>query len=177
MQLSEPLRLYLEKWYSTSIAKKAEKGASVSLTFDQFLDLLGTNRAASLQRAMNENRLSGQMHEENPWAFVLTWRSYAARSSNVYDANTAIVCTRMESSRRKLPEKGDTLRPSHRAALSRKLTGRTLTQEHRDNISKGRAGQPGRQWTAEQKAAASERRRAAEAAKRSIGGAEAGGAA
>jgi hypothetical protein len=167
LTLSDELRSYLEKWFNTSTANQTRRGVEVRLTLEQFHELIGPKRAASLQRAIDQNRLAGQMHEENPYAYVLTWASYNARSTNVFDETTAIVCTRLESSRRKLPQKGDTLRASHRQALSKKLSGRTLSQDHKDNISKGRSGQPGRVWTQEQKDAASERRRAVEAAKKS----------
>ena len=166
--LSPELTDYLTKWFNTSCAKQVAKGVIVNLTYSDFIELLTPRRAKSLQKAIDQGRLTGQQHEENPYAYVLTWISYAARSTYVFDKATACVCTRMESRSRNLMKQGDTMRPEHRDNLSRALTERTFSDEHRDSLSASLTGLaktdehrraisesmkavPPREWTQEQK--------------------------
>lgn len=166
MQITPELEEYLHKWYKTSTEAKRANGVTIDLSFGDFLSLLTEKRAASLQKAIEGNYLHRQMARDNPYAYVLTWQSYAARSSSVFNLNTATICTRMKSQMLAIPQKGDKLRDSHKANLSKRLTGRQLSTSHKRNISEARKAQPGRQWTPEQKAATSERAKAREAAKR-----------
>lgn len=153
--ISPRLLAYLKSWFATSTGNKARSLVDVRLTFDEFLSLFETRQLASLQRAIDANRLRDQQSETNQMAYVLTWRSYAARSSNIFDRDTACVCSRMKSAKINLPQKGDTLRPEHRANIGRKLKGRPKTADHRAAISAGAKGTTKVKWSPERRAARS----------------------
>lgn len=162
MSISAQLMAYLKSWYETSTTKQRKAGVEVTLTFDEFLGLFDTRQIRSLQKAIEANRIRYQQDEKNQFAYVLTWRSYAARSTNVLSKETAIVCSRMKSSTINLPQQGDKLRPSHCQNISKSLTGKAKTEEHCHNISDGKKGQKIKGWSEERKAA----RRALIAAKK-----------
>lgn len=152
MSISPRLHAYLTSWFHTSTGNKADAGVVVELTFDQFLSLFEKRQLASLETAIMRNRLRDQQGSENPLAYVLTWRSYVARSSNVYSVETAMVCSRRKSAKLGLPAKGDMLRPSHCENISTSLTGVAKTDEHCANISAGKRGQKIAGWSDERKA-------------------------
>lgn len=166
MSISTDLLEYLAKWYKTSTGKKVEEGVTVALSFNQFIALFEKRQLASLQKAIDGNYLFRQQHQENPYAYVFTWRSYRACSSNILNAETACVCSRLTSKQICLPQAGDKLRPNHCANISQSLTGKEKTAEHADNISKGKKGRSISAWTPERREARSELRRAQEAAKK-----------
>jgi hypothetical protein len=150
--LSEELAAYLTKWHATTVKKKLHAGCEVNLSLDEFVSLLEKRQLNSLQKAMDEERLEGQQNSRSPFAYVATWKSYAARSTNIYNAQTAVICSRMKSERINRPMPGDVLRPAHREKISHGLTGRELTPEHRQNISHGCKGVPKAAWTEQRKA-------------------------
>ncbi len=170
MKISERLTSYLKSWYATSIHNKREAGVEVTLTYSEFLNLFEVRQLASLEKAIEENRIRYQQDENNKFAYVLTWQSYAACSTNVFSRDTALICSRMKSATINLPQKGDKLRDSHCQNLSRSLTGKRKSEEHRKNISEGKKGRKIRGWTEERKAIRSAQRQAQEAAKRAVGG-------
>ena len=153
MNISDQLMAYLKSWYATSTDNQRKAGVEVALTFEEFLALFEKRQFSSLQKAIDLNRLRYQQDEKNQYAYVLTWQSYAARSTNILSKDTAIVCSRMKSSTINLPQKGDKLRPSHCQSLSRSLTGKPKSEEHRKNISEGKKGRKISGWTEERKAA------------------------
>jgi hypothetical protein len=152
-EISQELESYLQKWHKTSTDKKAARGAVIQLTFVEFLTLLNKRQLTSLQKAIDENRLGSLQHVENEYAYVLTWRSYSARSENVFNIHTAIVCSRMKSAAINKPQAGDKLRPSHKASISKTTTGVPKSQDHCANISAGKKGVKITGWSEERKAA------------------------
>lgn len=168
--LSKRLSAYLQSWYCSSTTEKMLQGVRVELTFEQFLDLFEVRQLNSLQRAIDTDRLRYQQSADNKMAYVLTWRDYAARSSNVYSNETACVCARWKSAELSRPKPGDELRASHRAKIAAGLTGKLKTPEHRDAISEATAGVSKVAWSEERKAARSVLRQKQEAARRAVGG-------
>lgn len=153
LDISPRLLAYLASWHATSTKRKAAQGIQVDLSFDEFLVLIDKRQMKSLQRAIDSNRIRDQQNEKNPFAYVLTWKSYAACSSRVFNRDTACVCSRMKSARINLPQAGDKLRPEHAAAIGAKLRGKAKTPEHRKAISQGSRGTSKTPWTEERKAA------------------------
>lgn len=151
--ISPALMNYLKSWHQTSTAKQTKNGATVNLPFQDFLDLFDPKQITTLQNAMDAQRIRYFMNEKNDFAFVLTWVSYAARSSNVFDKTTATICSRLKSRQLATPQKGDTLRDDHKDAISKTLTGKAKTIEHAGNISVGKKGVPISGWTEERKEA------------------------
>lgn len=166
--LSPRLLGYLTSWHGTSTRKQAASGKVVDLSFDAFLGLFEKRQLKSLERAIVEGRLPAQQHDQNPYALVLSWRSYSACSSGLFNAQTACVCSRTKSAKINLPQKGDKLRPGHAANIAKALIGVAKSDDHRKSISKGCEGVPKRKWTDEEKRARSLLRQAQEAAKRKV---------
>ena len=164
--ISHQLVAYLRSWYETTVKSKTAAGVLVNLTFDEFLSLFGKRQLASLQKALDANSIRYLQDEKSPYAYVATWKSYAACSSGVYDINTALVCSRMKSAKVNLPAAGDKLRPSHCASISKSLTGVETTDDHCQAIREAKKGKKIAGWSDERKAARSELRQAQEAAKR-----------
>lgn len=160
------LMAYLKSWYGTSTQNQRNAGVVVELSFDEFLSLFEARQIASLEKAIERDRLRYQQNEKNKFAYVLTWKSYAACSTGILSINTAIVCSRMKSAKLCLPKKGDKLRGSHKANLSKAKTGVAQTEEHRKAISDGTKGVKKAPWSEERKAARSTQRQAHEAIKR-----------
>ncbi|RYF22090.1 MAG: hypothetical protein EOO77_04800 [Oxalobacteraceae bacterium] len=127
----------------------------VDLPFDAFLTLFEKRQLKSLERAIMEGRLPTQQHDQNPYALVLSWRSYGACSSGHFNAQTACVCSRAKSAKINLPQKGDTLRPGHAANIAKALIGVPKTEDHRKAISEGCKGVSKAAWTPERRAARS----------------------
>lgn len=149
--LSPRLLAYLQSWHETSTRKKIEAGYEVDLPFSDFLNLFTKRQLDSLQKAIDADRIRYQQDVENKFAFVLTWKSYAACSTGRFDKETATVCSRAKSAQINLPKQGDKLRPKHRAKIAAGLMGKEKTQEHRDNIGDGGRGVPKQAWTEERK--------------------------
>jgi len=170
MDISSALMSYLKSWYTTSSNKQTKAGVSVTLTFEEFLALFEKRQLASLQTAIDTNRIRYQQDDKNQFAYVLTWRSYAARSTNVLSKDTAIVCSRMKSASLALPQKGDKLRPGHCMKVSKGLIGKAKSEEHAKHISEGKKGQKIAGWSEERKAARSALRKQQEAAKQAAKG-------
>ena len=164
--ISTQLLAYLNSWYSTTVKSKANAGNTVNLTFDEFLSLFEKRQLASLQKSIDANRIRYQQDEKNQFAYVATWKSYAACSSGIYDINTALICSRMKSAQVNLPQAGDKLRPGHCANISKSLTGKAKSEDHCKNISEGKKGKEIVKWTEERKAARRELRQAQKAAKK-----------
>lgn len=174
------LQEYFVKWFTSAVTRMASKGVTIDITFLDFMTKVVTPRQyASLQKTMDAGWLNSRQATSNDRAYVITWKSYGARSTNVFNLETAYFCTRAESEKRSKPAKGEALRPSHRANISKKLrgvpkteehagaisealTGRTLSLEHKQNLKKPKAP-----WTEERKA----QRRAQIAARKSAGAA------
>jgi len=107
LRLSAELREYLQKWFSTSTAKKRKDGIQVDLTFKQFVGLFEKRQLTSLQKSIDGKCLFRVQREDNPLAYVLTWRSYTACSSGVFSEATATVCSRLKSAAINKPQPGD----------------------------------------------------------------------
>jgi hypothetical protein len=152
LDLSIELSDYLGKWYKTTTANKADKGATIDLTLDQFVGLFEKRQLTSLQKAIDENRLAALQNKKNPFAYVATWRSYEACSTRVWNSETALICSRMKSSTVNLPVRGEKLRPEHKAKIARKLTGKPKSAEHRQSISDSTKGGSKSEWTEERRA-------------------------
>lgn len=165
-ELSDRLMGYLKSWHQTTLADKEAQGCTVDLSFDEFLSLFDKRQLASLEKSIDANRIRYSQAVDNPFAYVATWKSYAACSTRHYDINTATICSRNKSSRINLPQPGDTLRPSHCANISASMTGKEKTPEHRENISQSTKGVKKAAWTPERRLAKSIQRKAEEAAKK-----------
>ena len=170
---------YLEKWFATATARMTAKGVSVEISFVDFVNKVITPRQiASLQKTMDEGWLNARQARTSDLAYVITWKSYAARSTNVYSLDTAAFCTRSESKARAKASKGEKLRPSHCEKISaglrdkpkaeghcqnisEALAGRTLSEEHRANLKK-----PKKPWTEERRRQFSEAAKARAAEKK-----------
>jgi hypothetical protein len=164
--ISPALRAYLNSWYDTTAENKRKQDVVVELTFDQFVGLFEKRQLASLQKSIDTNRLRYMQDDKNAFAYVATWKSYSARSTNVWSVETALICSRSKSSTVNLPQPGDKLRPLHRERISNSLTGRTLSDDHRSNISQGCKGVSKTPWPEDRRARASVKASAREAAKR-----------
>lgn len=164
--LSPALRAYLQSWYDTTAENKRADGVVVELTFPQFVGLFAKKQLASLQRSIDANRLRYLQGEKNAYAYVATWKSYAACSTNVWSVETATICSRSKSARINLPQAGDKLRPRHRQNISKSLTGLEKSDDHRTAISEATKGKPKAGWSDERRAARSAQRQAQEAEKR-----------
>lgn len=162
MTISHQLRRYLEDWHRTSTTRKSEDGIQVDLSFGAFLALFSEKNLETLENAIWYKRLRYLQDKANPLALVVTWKSYAARSTNAFNSETAIVCARYISKRISLVQPGDALRVSHAANIGEALRGKPKTDDHRANISESCKGKPKALWTEERKAA----RRALNEAKR-----------
>lgn len=138
---SEHVQAYLRSWFNTSIENKRKAGAVIELTYEQFMEHVITPRQVkSLDKAYSEFRLKDQQAISNPYAYVITWVSYSAKTTNIYNVNTAVVTTRVKSSIISKPKKGEKLRPSHVANLSKSMTGKKKSDDHRRNISDSMKG-------------------------------------
>jgi len=166
MNISPRLMAYLKSWFGTSTEKQRNAGVEVTLSFAEFISLFEPRQIKSLEKAIQRNSIRDQQNENNKYAYVLTWKSYAACSTRVLSLETAIVCSRMKSAKLNLPKKGDKLRQSHRASLSKAKTGKRQTDDHRKAISDGSKGVRKAPWTEERKAARRALRQAQEAAKK-----------
>ncbi|KQN09060.1 hypothetical protein [Sphingomonas sp. Leaf28] len=166
---------YLRSWHLTSTGKQRNKGHYVDLTFCEFLNLFDTKQLQKLRIALMDGKIKEVQNETNEHALVLTWRSYAARSSEEFTSETAFVCTREESFKINRSGTGDTLRPSHVHNMSEGLKGRTLSDEHRANISEACKGVAKPTWSEEKrekfKAVAAKREAAKRAAREAAKGA------
>lgn len=153
MQLSPRLEAYLRSWFITSTDNKRAKGATVNLTWDQFLALFTTKQLRKLEADIDAKCIRYRQAADEPKALVLTWRSYAAVSSGVFNADTAIICTRQQSAmiNRVLP--GSKLRPAHAANIGARLKGKPKSDEHKQAISASCKGQPKAPWSRERKLA------------------------
>jgi hypothetical protein len=157
---------YLRSWHNTAITRKAAAGYAVDLPYEDFLGLFQKHQLVSLQKRIESNSIRYFMAETNSMAYVLTWVSYSACSSRVFDKTTATVCARWKSAQINLPAKGDELRPEHKASIGESLRGVAKTDDHKKAISEGCKGVSKAGWSAERKAARSALRQAQEAAKR-----------
>lgn len=128
--VTDELLHYLKSWHRTSCDKKVAQGATVDLSFDQFMSLICPRQRKSLQKAIDEGRLRSQQHRDSPYALVLTWRSYSACSSREFNVATACVCSRLKSSQINKPQSGDKLRPAHSAKISEALRGKSRVRTH-----------------------------------------------
>jgi len=173
LNISPNLLAYLKSWHQTSTGNKTAAGHTVDLPFQDFLDLFEPKQLKTLQDAIDANRIRYLQDKGNKYAFVLTWKSYAARSTGQFNKDTATICSRLKSKAINLPKAGDTLREDHKAAISAKLTGMAKSDEHRANMSEAAKGSKKAAWTperkearrqqiAEKKAAAAATRKAAE---------------
>lgn len=170
---------YLAKWFATATTRMTKEGVSVEITFVDFVNKVITPRQiASLQKTKDEGWLNVRQARTSDLAYVISWKSYAARSTNVYNLDTAAFCTRAESKARAKASKGERLRPSHCEKISaglrdkpkaeghcqnirEALTGRTLSEEHRANLKK-----PKQPWTEERRRQSSEAAKARAAEKK-----------
>ena len=157
---------YLRSWHLTSTQKQRDAGHYVDLTFAEFLNLFATKQLRRLRIALMDGRIKHVQNKENERALVLTWRSYAARSSGEFTSETAYVCTRAKSLEVNRSQAGDTLRGEHKAAIKDSLTGLSKSDAHKAAISEATRGTTKQPWTDERKAARRELRQQQEAAKR-----------
>lgn len=160
------LEAYLRSWHNTATTRKIKDGFTVELSFSDFLSLFQKHQLVSLQKRIDNDSIRYFMADTNQMAYVLTWTSYSARSSRVFDKNTATVCARWKSAQINLPQKGDELRPEHRANIGASLKDKPKSEDHKKAISDGSKGVAKAAWTPERKAARSAQRQAQEAAKK-----------
>lgn len=174
---------YMTKWFNTSMSRMAARGVTVDLTFRQFIDDVVTARQyASLQKTKEAGWLNSRQHRDNPMAYVITWKSYSARTSNVLNVDTVCFCTRAESRQRSKPVKGEALRDAHKSRIAAKMTGKEKAEEHREKIGEALTGRtlsaehkanlkrPKQPWSEERKAAARKAAMDRAAAKRAMKG-------
>lgn len=164
--VSPKLLAYLQSWHQTSTSKKAKQGIQVNLTFEQFFELFEPRQLNSLQAAIDANRIRYFMAKDNDFAFVLTWRSYAACSTGIFDPSTACITSRLKSRQINTPKSGDKLRAAHKQAISQALTGLEKSDDHKKALSEATKGKKKTPWTQERKDARAAQRQAQEAAKR-----------
>ena len=155
---------YLKSWHLTSTPKQRDAGHYVDLTFCEFLNLFDTKQLRKLRIALMDGKIKQAQNEENERALVLTWRSYAARSSGEFTSETAYVCTRAKSFEINRSQAGDTLRSDHVENIRDSLTGLPKSDAHKAAISEASKGKPKAGWSEERKAA----RRAQLAARNSL---------
>ncbi len=151
--LSDRLTAYLQSWHKTSTKKQVDAGHVVKLPFDDFMSLFNKDQLKTLQDAIDANRLRYLQDAKNEFAFVLTWASYAARSSGQFNKDTAMICSRLKSRTVNFVEKGSNLRPSHAEKISKSLTGKPKDEDHKKNIGNANRGKPKAAWDDERKAA------------------------
>lgn len=146
------LEAYLRSWHKTATTQKTEAGIYVDLSFADFLNLFEKKQLLSLEKHIAENSIRYLMAHDNPYAYVLTWVSYNACSSRVFNKDTACITSRMKSEKINKPQKGDKLRESHCQNISSGLKDVPKSEEHRANISKGKTGVSTGPMSDEQKA-------------------------
>jgi hypothetical protein len=163
-ELSPELETYLLKWHATSTGEKAAQGNTIDLPFEAFLALFAKRQLITLQKAIDGKYLQSMQARDEPYSLVLTWRSYAACSSGIFNADTACVCARFLSKAQNMPKAGDKLRPGHVANIAASLTGVEKTPEHCQAISDGKKGVKIAGWSDERKLARSQQIAAKKAA-------------
>lgn len=163
-ELSPELKTYLRKWHATSTGNKAAQGNAVDLPFEAFCGLFTKRQLASLQKAIDGNFLTRMQSRDNAYALVLTWCSYAACSSGIFNSETARVCARFISKTLSKPQAGDKLRPGHVQKIAVSLTGVEKSPDHRKAISEGKKGVKIAGWSDERKLARSQQIAAKKAA-------------
>lgn len=110
-ELSPRLKAYLQSWFNTATGRKRAQGLIVELTFEQFVQLFKPRQIKTLEDAIAANRLRYLQQAANPFAFVLTWTSKEARAAGVFNASTAMVCSRQRSQQIHHLRAGDSHRP------------------------------------------------------------------
>ncbi|UYY77480.1 hypothetical protein [Sphingomonas sp. R1] len=150
--ISANLEAYLRSWHKTSTTQKIKDGIYVDLSFSDFLNLFSKKQLVSLEKHIAENSIRYLMSPENPYAYVLTWASYNACSTRVFNKETACITSRMKSEKINKPQKGDKLRESHKVSISKGLKDKPKSEEHRKNISESMKGQKRGPMSDEQKA-------------------------
>lgn len=157
---------YLKSWHLTSTQKQRDAGHYVDLTFCEFLNLFDSKQIQKLRIALMDGKIREVQNEDNEQALVLTWRSYAARSTCEFTSDTAYVCTRAKSFEINRSQSGDTLRDDHKDRISEGLTGKPKSDAHKAAISESSKGGTKAPWSEERRARMSARRRAEQAAKK-----------
>lgn len=151
---------YLNGWLAKSERYQvAVKHRRFELTLDEFLTLWGADRLRKLDAWITTGMHGNRMHRKNPYGMVLTWRDSAARKSGVMNMQTARVTARVISQRECGITKGETHSPEACARISKSLTGKTKSEQHKRNISIAMQGRKRGPMSEEQKRAISEGRK------------------
>ena len=172
--MTPELTAYMQSWFDKVAQKQTKRGITFALTFDEFLELWGTRRLATMQKHMEDGSIYARMSGNNPFAFVVTWKSYAAKQAGVMNSETAQVCTRSKSKADNGMRKGDKHSQAVKDRISASKQGKTHSESHRLALSQALIGKKRGPMTEEHKAKLSAAMKAARARRRA---AEQGGAA
>lgn len=172
--MTPALTAYMQGWYAKVAQKQTKRGIAFELTYDDFLALWGARRLATMQKHMDDGSIYARMSGGNPFAFVVTWKSYAAKQSGVMNIETAQVCTRSKSKADNGMRKGDKHSQEVKDRISASKQGKTHSESHRQALSKALTGVKKGPMSAEHKAKLSAAMKAARALQKA---AQQGGAA
>ena len=166
IQLTPRLVRYLQSWHKTSTTRQKAKGNAVELSYTQFLSLFTDGQLLALEWAAYKGSLGVLQNEESKDALVLTWRSYDAVCSKLFNVNTAFICTREMSAQVCRMKAGDNHTPTAKKKIGAAQKGKPKSAAHKAKISQSTKGKPKAGWSPERRAA----RSALIAAKKAKGG-------
>lgn len=138
--MTPKLEKYLRGWLAKSEARQTQNGVTFNITFGDFEQLWGRARIKKLEGFMADASIHARMNSDNPYAYVLTWKSYAASKGGVMDLQTAQITTRMKSRIDCQMRKGDRHTATTRALISQKTRGVPKSADHRQSISESMKG-------------------------------------
>lgn len=162
--MNHELNTYMRGWYDKVAQKQSKRGILFALTYEDFLELWGQRRLATMQKHLDDGTIYARMSGNNPFAFVVTWKSYAAKQSGVMNLETAQVCTRSKSKSDNGMRRGDKHSQEVKDRISASKLGKTHSEDHRKALSAALTGVKKGPMSAEHKAKIAASMKAARAA-------------
>lgn len=151
--MSPTLSLFLQGWYEKAQTRQLARHRIFVLTYEEFLGLFNERQLKQLEKYADDGSLWARQNDENPYALVLTWKSFKAAKAEVMDASTAQICARYKSLIDCSMNEGDEHSDESKARIAKARLGTTQTQETKAKISSSMLGvHVGRQGTPEESA-------------------------
>lgn len=170
-KVREDILAYLQSWFEKVHAKKANKGVTLNLSFQEWLDLWGKRRISSLTKWKDEGSLMARMRRSTPDdlndnGYVFSPISFAASQSDVQDKANMQICTRGKAKLDCRMKKGDKHTPQSIARISKSKSGKKNSDDHNRKIAATMTGMKRRPMTDAEKADKREKALAYHARKR-----------
>lgn len=166
-ELSPKLSSFLASWHTTSGNYQRRQGRVFALSFEDFIGLWSKKQIAKLEGWLANGSLYVRLNQDNPYAYVLSWTSYAESQSRVMHKGNACICVRMKSFETCSMGKGDIHTEAAKALISAAMIGVPKSEGHKAKIGKKMKGKNlGRVMSPEEKAARSQSMKDAHARKR-----------